>query len=162
MRSRRVKASATDAGYRNVMSWKNAPNAGFSPRSAVNGCAPGYQTKNVEDELRDPSSILNAYRETIALRKSLPEYGLGTFVYIPSEKELLIFAVRTPHRRYLVAVNLSAKEQTIRMAGSGWKKGLDVAEERQVTFTEPGKSAARGSAEPGIVKPWELKVSEIN
>ena len=59
-------------------------------------------------------------------------------------------------------MNLSAKEQTIRMAGSGWKKGLDVAEERQVTFTEPGKDAARSSSEPGKVGPWELKVSEIN
>lgn len=153
--------SASDAGYRTVMSWKNGPNAGFGTRTAANGLAPGYQTKNVEDELRDPASILNAYRETIALRRSLPEYGIGSFVYIPSEKELLVFAVRTPHRRYLAAVNLSAKPQTIRIAGTAWKKELDFAEDRTVTFREPGKDAAAGSPEPGQVKPWELKVSEI-
>ena len=76
-RMHRIHLASRDSA-RTPMQWSVASNAGFSsaqPWFAVN---PNYTQINVEQEERDPDSILNFYRRCLALRKSSQTFGATT------------------------------------------------------------------------------------
>ena len=61
-------------GERTPMQWNSGPNAGFS-KPGVKTWLPipnNFITVNVKDEVQDPNSMLNWYKQMIALRKSSP------------------------------------------------------------------------------------------
>jgi glycosidase len=154
--------SATDDAYRTAMSWNDGSSAGFGTRSPMNGLSKDKERLNVEAELKDPGSILNTYRETIALRASLPEYGLGEYVYLPSTREVLNFFVRTPHRRYFVAISISAAAQNLTVRDGDWRSGLYFTKDQMLTFTETGKKRGTFSqGNLGVIGPRELRVFEV-
>ena len=64
---------------RTPVQWKNAPYGGFSNVKPWFHVNPNYVSINVEDEQKNPDSLLNYYKKVLALRKN-PEY-LETFVY---------------------------------------------------------------------------------
>ena len=64
---------------RTPVQWKNAPYGGFSNVKPWFHVNPNYVSINVEDEQKNPDSLLNYYKKVLALRKN-PEY-LDTFVY---------------------------------------------------------------------------------
>lgn len=64
---------------RTPVQWKNAPFGGFSNVKPWFHVNPNYVSINVEDEQKNPDSLLNYYKKVLALRKN-PEY-LDTFVY---------------------------------------------------------------------------------
>jgi glycosidase len=91
---------------RTPMQWKNAPYAGFSlvpPRiKPVNN----YQEVNAEDEIKDPDSIFNFYRQAIALRKDmaiLDSVTMSDFV-LENEDDPNVFAYRHPGKKHLFVV----------------------------------------------------------
>jgi maltose alpha-D-glucosyltransferase/alpha-amylase len=69
---------------RTPMQWSPAPNGGFSKapaaklvRPAVSGGEFGYERINVDDQRRDPASMLNFMLRLIRTRKECPEFGSG-------------------------------------------------------------------------------------
>ena len=57
------------------MQWDDSPNAGFAVPDVKDlwlPLAPDYKEKNVETELLDPRSMLNFFRNLLALRKASP------------------------------------------------------------------------------------------
>src|SRR4051794_18271044 len=57
---------------RTPMLWDSSLNAGFSEEQPWLPVSPNYKTKNVVNQLADPESMLNLYRQLITLRKVHP------------------------------------------------------------------------------------------
>jgi maltose alpha-D-glucosyltransferase/alpha-amylase len=72
-------------GVRTPMQWNAEVNSGFSSAPSQQLCSPvisdrvyGYQSVNVEEQIQNPSSMLQWTRNMIALRKLFPVFGRGT------------------------------------------------------------------------------------
>ena len=57
-------------GERTPMQWNSEPHAGFTSGTPWNSIPETYKAYNVADELKDPNSILNWYKQLLALRRS--------------------------------------------------------------------------------------------
>jgi maltose alpha-D-glucosyltransferase/alpha-amylase len=73
---------------RTPMQWSPERNGGFSDaerlvRPATGGGPFGYETVNVEDQLRDPSSFLRWMIGMIRVRHEAPEIGAGNWQTLP-------------------------------------------------------------------------------
>jgi maltose alpha-D-glucosyltransferase/alpha-amylase len=106
---------------RTPMQWSEEPNGGFSTapraklvRPAISGGEYGYETVNVEQQRRDPSSLLNRVERMLRLRKEHPEFGLGEWSLVDTP-EAPIFAIRASwNGRVTVAVhNFSSHPCTV-------------------------------------------------
>ena len=108
-------------GERTPMQWTSAANAGFTtsptPWLPVPHVASTY---NFEKEKQDPSSIFNAYRRLLALRKSEPALRDGSYQAI-NEDDPNVFAYlrQTAGSTVLVALNMSSQPRTIAINGKG-------------------------------------------
>jgi oligo-1,6-glucosidase/alpha-glucosidase len=69
---------------RTPMQWDAGPNAGFAPEAARPWLPvhPKSSMLNVEAERRDPQSILNCYRQLLALRRQEPALQAGTLQWL--------------------------------------------------------------------------------
>ena len=69
-------------GCRSPMQWNDDIYSGFSDAKPWLPLHPGYVQRNVESQSKDPSSLLNLYKELIRLRRSLPTLQHGSFQLI--------------------------------------------------------------------------------
>jgi oligo-1,6-glucosidase/alpha-glucosidase len=69
---------------RTPMQWDGGPNAGFAPAEARPWLPvhPGHSSINVAAQSRDPSSILNCYRQLLALRGQQPALQAGSLEWL--------------------------------------------------------------------------------
>jgi alpha-glucosidase len=106
-------------GERTPMQWSAAPQAGFStnPHTWLPVTA-NYRTVNVQTESADADSLLNWYRHLSALRRSSAALHDGRTVMLdPTNSHVLSYArVGGDGEAILVALNMSAQPQTIRLA----------------------------------------------
>jgi len=75
---------------RTPMQWSNNPNGGFSPKGVQTWLPvnPNYKDGiNVEDQLRNPDSLLNYYKHLLRIRKNTPALIEGE--YIPIHKTIM-------------------------------------------------------------------------
>ena len=98
------------------MQWSQEANGGFTtgtPWLAVN---PNYEIINVEAQEKDPHSILNFYKEMIALRKSEDVFIYGSYDLVFEEHTDIYAYTRTlDHKRVLILCNLTNKETGIEL-----------------------------------------------
>jgi alpha-glucosidase len=104
-------------GERTPMQWTPGPQAGFStnPRTWLPIPA-NYTTLNVQTESADPTSLLNWYKQLIALRRSMPALHDGGIVMLNRESKDVLSYLRTAppgSASAVIAVNLSAETQTV-------------------------------------------------
>lgn len=101
---------------RTPMQWSQEANGGFTtgtPWLAVN---PNYEIINVEAQEKDPHSILNFYKEMIALRKSEDVFIYGSYDLVFEEHTDIYAYTRTlDHKRVLILCNLTNKETGIEL-----------------------------------------------
>lgn len=101
---------------RTPMQWSQAVNGGFTtgtPWLAVN---PNYQTINVEAQEEDPDSILNFYKEMIALRKSEDIFVYGTYdLVFEDHKDIYAYTRTLGEKRVLILCNLTNKQTSINL-----------------------------------------------
>src|SRR5438270_1090161 len=70
-------------GERTPMQWDNSKNAGFTTSSTPWLPVPSsYKQRNVEVESKDPSSILNFYKQLMSLRREMPALRDGTYTAV--------------------------------------------------------------------------------
>ncbi|MGH7464003.1 MAG: alpha-amylase family protein, partial [Longimicrobiales bacterium] len=74
---------------RTPMQWSTEPNAGFSiaerlVHPVVDSCIFDYRRVNVENQQRDPDSLLNWTGAMIRVRKECPEIGWGDWHILPT------------------------------------------------------------------------------
>ena len=75
---------------RTPMQWSDGPHAGFSTtrrkrdlrRPVIMGGDFGFETVNVEDQQRDPASLLGWFQRTLLILRECPEFGAGTCAYV--------------------------------------------------------------------------------
>lgn len=111
---------------RTPMQWTAGANAGFTEGKPWLKVNPNYTSINVENQMEDPDSVRNFYKELIALRKN-PEYK-ETVVYGALEPYLedthnLMAYYRKGDKTLLVIGNYQMEEQAVRLPGA-YKKVL--------------------------------------
>jgi alpha-glucosidase len=105
-------ARASRDRCRTPFQWSNAPNGGFSPEGIdtwlpVN---PNYrQGINLEKQMNDPGSMVNYYRELLALRKENPALIQGDYLPLDiDDEDALVFLRQTDGQNILIAFNFSS------------------------------------------------------
>ena len=104
-------------GERTPMQWTPGAQAGFSsnPHTWL-PIAPDYRTVNVETESADPGSLLNWYKQLIALRRSnLALHNGGMIMLNRDDAEVLSYVRTAPAggTAVVVAMNMSAQAKTV-------------------------------------------------
>lgn len=95
---------------RTPMQWSRGKNAGFTSKTPWINVNPDFETINVEDELKDPNSILNYYKKAIKLRHDNKTLVYGEFKQIKSNKNYFIFERQLENEKFIVECNLTSKE----------------------------------------------------
>jgi alpha-glucosidase len=103
-------------GERTPMQWNANENAGFSKGAPWNPVGPRFRRYNVATEREDPDSILNIYRQLLALRRTNVVLIKGDYVPInQSDPEVLSYLRRGKETTLLVALNMSSQTRTLRV-----------------------------------------------
>ncbi len=102
---------------RTPFQWSAERNAGFTTGKPWLMVNPNYKEINLEDEKKDPDSVLCFYKKLIRLRKdpSLKDiFVYGTFTpYLPGERDLIAYVREYENRRIWVLANYSAARRTV-------------------------------------------------
>ena len=97
---------------RTPMQWDESKNAGFSSADktwlAVN---PNYKDINVTSALANPDSIFYTYQKLVELRKTQDWLIDADFELLETADKVFAYIRKTQDSSYLIAVNLSDKEQ---------------------------------------------------
>jgi alpha-glucosidase len=130
-------------GERTPMQWNAGTNAGFDTGARtwlpVN---PNYKTVNVATESADPHSLLNWYRQLIALRRDNAALYSGDYRALNnSDPNILSYLRKSGDKRILVALNMSDQEQTAtfdpkELGGAAGKVLLTSGGEQQTSFRQ--------------------------
>lgn len=110
-------------GVRTPMQWTGDRNAGFSyadPEQlylpVISNPVYGYQSINVENQLRTPSSLLNTMRKLISVRKSNRVFGRGLLEFLhPRNSRVLAYLRTYEEDTALIVQNLSATSQPVEL-----------------------------------------------
>lgn len=93
---------------RTPMQWSAEPNGGFTtgnPWLAVN---PNYRTINVEQQLNDPTSILNFYKKMIQLKKSNPIFTYGEYdLILENDPSIYAYTRTLEDKKVVIMCNLT-------------------------------------------------------
>ncbi len=143
-------------GERTPMQWTPGLDAGFSTaKTTWLPIPPSYKTINVETESANPDSLLNWYKQLIALRRTNAALHDGGFAMLDAgDKDVLAYVRTAPKgsKPVVVAINMSGQAKTVSLDVSKFAEGKTVktlaaseASLRGVTSTEnvmlPGYSA---------------------
>jgi maltose alpha-D-glucosyltransferase/alpha-amylase len=115
-------------GVRTPMQWTGDRNAGFSRADFAQLYLPvlldpvyGYQSVNVEAEMRDAHSFLQWLRQMLAVRKQHPVFGLGSFLALDPHNPAIFAFVRTYGDDVILVVNnLSGRAQAAELDLGPW------------------------------------------
>jgi maltose alpha-D-glucosyltransferase/alpha-amylase len=116
-------------GVRTPMQWTGDRNAGFSRADFAQLYLPplldpvyGYQSVNVEAQLRDQHSFLQWFRRLLAVRKQHPVFGHGSFAALHPENAAIFAFIRTLGDDVILVVNnMSGKAQAAELDLSGYE-----------------------------------------
>ncbi len=139
------------AAIRTPMQWSSERNGGFSTaetlvRPVIARGAYGYEQVNVEQQQRDPGSLLRWTARMIRLRKECPEIGWGEWRVVPTgARAVLALEYRWRGSTIVCVHNLDgeAREARIRL-GRGMLTNLADVEE----FGSDGRGQHRIPLEP--------------
>ncbi|MCU1359608.1 MAG: trehalose synthase [Ilumatobacteraceae bacterium] len=101
---------------RTPMQWSQQPHAGFSTcrkksqlrRPIISGGDFGFETVNVEDQQRDPNSLLTWFQRALLILRECPEFSDGSCSYIDSgHRSVLSLLHEAPSGAMLAITNLS-------------------------------------------------------
>ena len=108
-------------GERTPMQWDGSAEAGFTTSAKPWLPVPPSATQyNVEAERKDPDSIFNWYKRLLALRKSEPALRDGSYESVnDTDPDVFAFLRRSGDSTVLVALNFTAKAQTVQLAIPG-------------------------------------------
>ncbi|MGA8086322.1 MAG: alpha-glucosidase [Terracidiphilus sp.] len=99
-------------GERTPMQWTSSQEAGFTTATKPWLPIPPSASKyNVEAESKNPNSILNTYKELLALRKSEPALRDGVQISIGNDSDVFAYLRRSRDESIIVLLNMSSKEK---------------------------------------------------
>ena len=107
---------------RTPMQWSSAPHGGFSTarrkrdlrRPVITGGEFGYETVNVQDQQRDPGSLLGWFQRALLILRECPEFGLASGTYIDTgQRSVLALVSDAPSGAMLAVTNLAEQPFTV-------------------------------------------------
>ena len=121
-------------GVRTPMQWTLDRNGGFSRADPAHLFLPplmdplyGYQSINVEAQLRSPSSLLNWMRRLIAVRQNHRVFGRGDYTLLyPDNRRILAYVRQYEHETALCVANLSRSAQAFSLDLSQFRGKVPV------------------------------------
>jgi len=121
-------------GVRTPMQWTPDRNGGFSRADPARLYAPmimdpvyGYEAVNVEAQSRSLSSLLNATKRLISVRKSTLAFGRGTMTFIrPANRAVLAYVRQYKDEVILCVANLSRSAQATELDLSQFKDRIPI------------------------------------
>lgn len=137
---------------RTPMQWSSAPNAGFSPAPPWLPVNSDYETVNVETELNDRNSILNLYKDLIAVRKSRPALERGEWVPVIEAKNDVIAYKRIYENEELMVV--------LNFSNASRKAGLGTPQLRTVFSTHRFNASVISGPEIRLM-PYEASIFSL-
>jgi alpha-glucosidase len=148
------------AGARTPMHWDSSKNAGFSTAEPWLPVPTNFKTHNVEQESKDPDSILNLYKRLISLRRRYEALESGSLVFLDKEDPVVLAYLRRGTGSYasiLVALNLSKESRKVSVDLKG--QGLQGTLLRTLIETE---ALAEGPDPQAIqLSPYGILVAEV-
>lgn len=94
-------------GCRTPMPWDATKNAGFSGAKSWLPVSPAHKTMTVAVQEKDPGSVLNFYRQAIALRQSSPALRSGPIAFEDAADGLLVLRRERADERWVCVVNFA-------------------------------------------------------
>jgi len=130
------------------MQWSSQPGAGFTTGSPWLPINKNYLKINYEDQKERTGSILNFYRNMIALRTANETLKYGDFAPVYSDKQVIAYT-RTLQggEQYAIILNMSNKPASTPIEGSFVGK---------VVVTNMGRNTFDGN-----LSPWEAVVLKV-
>ncbi len=121
-------------GVRTPMQWRPERNAGFSRADPQRLYLPpimdaiyGYESVNVEAQLREPSSLLNWTRRMLAVRKGFHSFGRGKLTFLrPGNRKILAYVREYADEAVLCVANLARNAQPVELDLSRFKGRVPV------------------------------------
>jgi len=121
-------------GVRTPMQWSPDRNAGFSRADPQRLYLPpimdpvyGYESVNVEAQLRERASLLNWMQRVLALRKNHQAFGRGKLVFLhPGNRKILAYFRLYEDDIILCVTNLSRAAQAVELDLSAYKGRVPV------------------------------------
>jgi maltose alpha-D-glucosyltransferase/alpha-amylase len=134
-------------GVRTPMQWTGDRNGGFSRADFARLFLPplmdpvfGYQSVNVEAQLRSPTSLLRWLRRFIELRKAHPVFGLGDYEALRADNPRIFAHVRTYEGDIVLCVhNLARSAQAVELDLRRWAGKVPVEMLGQTPFPAIGE-----------------------
>jgi alpha-glucosidase len=101
-------------GCRSPMQWDGSSQAGFTKARPWLPVHPNHKTRNVAAQLKQRESLLNVYKQLIALRRESTALRRGDFSIVEqSNPDCLVYQRTHGKMRMLVALNFSRQSQTL-------------------------------------------------
>jgi alpha-glucosidase len=119
---------------RTPMQWSAQAQAGFSSARPWLPLAADYRERNVEAQQRDPSSMLQLYRELLRLRRERPSLAMGSYRPLEPAPVVLGYVRELGTCADVILLNLSAA------AIDDVKLPSDVRGGRVLLSTHPGRA----------------------
>jgi alpha-glucosidase len=113
---------------RTPMPWDASVSAGFTSGRPWLPLNQDWKTRNVAAERADPGSMLNLYRDLLALRRSSPALSLGDYLELRASDGVLAYERRGGGQRMLAALNLTSEPRSVCLpADVAWRPVLRTA-----------------------------------
>jgi alpha-glucosidase len=106
-------------GARTPMQWDASSHAGFSTVEPWLPLAENWQSDNLENDRRDPTSIYALHRRLITVRRERRVLQLGSYRPVVAQGELLLYVRHLAEDRVLVALNLGNDAAALTFPGGG-------------------------------------------
>ena len=139
---------------RGPMSWNAGQGAGFSAGRPWLPLAPDFSRRNVDSQTRDPASVLNAYRQLLRLRRSMPALRAGAQELLAQDDaEVLAYLRTSGDSAAFVALNFASRPATLSVpparSGRPWR----------VAFSTTGRGPGEVVSESATLAPLEALVA---
>ncbi len=145
-------------GERTPMQWNDTPNAGFTKGIPWLPIPMTYQTHNVESEKKDPNSILNFYKNLLALRHTNPALLDGDYIALnPDDANVFSYLRSYKGQAVLVVLNMSENPQKISFDLS--KQGFNTGEAKTLLSTINGGATQKLS--DISLPPYKVYIGEV-
>jgi alpha-glucosidase len=113
-------------GCRAPMQWNSQTNAGFSDVDPWLPVHQNYIQRNVEDQVKDPDSLLNFYKKLIAVRKAYSALRTGMFTPVTyNPVSILAYLRQQNEQTILIALNFSYRNAPLifgaELSKQSWK-----------------------------------------
>ncbi|MCA0985397.1 alpha-glucosidase [Halobacillus yeomjeoni] len=98
---------------RTPMQWSSGPQAGFTTGNPWIKINPNHKEINVEDQLKQPDSILNYYKDMIRLKKKYDLFTYGIYDLMLKDDPQIYAYTRTLDQHYALVISNLTNEEAV-------------------------------------------------